>query len=148
MSNSTEQVLSSVSERKVEDESAQPPYARYAKKIVQEVLKLRPGENLTIEAWEHELPFAEEVKFQARKLGANVVLNVEDDDHYFQLLEGGREKVLGNVGKHEWSLLENSDVYVFFPGPADARRNSLIDAKKRKQAQAYNLLWYKRATKA
>ena len=134
--------------RPFSDFQDQASYSKYAKRIVNDVLNLKPGENLTIEAWEHELPFAKEVKLQARKLGANVLLHIEDDDSYFRLAEGGYEEILGQVGKHEWSLLENSDAYVFFPGPADAERQSKLDAKKRKEAQAYNMQWYKRASKA
>lgn len=128
--------------------SDQSRYSKHAKRIVQDVLNLRPGENLTIEAWEHELPFAKEIKLQARKMGANVLLYIEDDANYFKLAEGGFEKNLGRMGKHEWSLLENSDAYVFFPGPSDAGRQSRLESKKRKAAQAYNFEWYKRASKA
>jgi aminopeptidase len=123
-------------------------YSKYAKKIIEDVLHLKAGENLTIEAWEHELPFAKEIKFQARRLGANVLLHIEDDANYFRLISDGAEKNLGNVGKHEWSLLENSDAYVFFPGPADAQKQSRLDSKKRRTAQAYNREWYSRASKA
>jgi aminopeptidase len=126
----------------------QKSYEKYAKKIVTDVLHLKKGENLTIEAWEHQLPFAKEVRYQARKLGANVLLFVEDDENYFRLLEEGKEGSLGHVGKHEWSLLENSDAYVFFPGPADALRQSKSDAKRRSRSTAYNQEWYRRASKA
>jgi aminopeptidase len=123
-------------------------YSKHAKRIIEDVLHLKPGENLTIEAWEHELPFAKEIKFQARRLGANVLLSIEDDENYFRLIDSGAEKNLGVVGKHEWSLLENSDAYVFFPGPADAQRQSSLDSKKRRAAQAYNQEWYRRASRA
>ncbi len=130
------------------DLNDQKSYEKYAKKIVNDVLHLKAGENLTIEAWEHQLPFAKEVRYQARKLGANVLLFVEDDENYFRLLEEGKEASLGQVGKHEWSLLENSDAYVFFPGPADALRQSMSDAKRRSKSTAYNQEWYRRASKA
>jgi aminopeptidase len=123
-------------------------YSRYARKIIHDVLHLKAGENLTIEAWEHELPFAKEIKFQARKLGANVLLHLEDDENYFRLIDSGAGNNLGNVGNHEWSLLENSDAYVFFPGPADAQRQANLDSNKRAKAQAYNQTWYSRASKA
>lgn len=123
-------------------------YGRFAKKIINDVLHLKAGENLTIEAWEHQLPFAKEIRFQARKLGANVLMFVEDDENYFRLLEEGKENNLGHVGKHEWSLLENSDAYIFFPGPADAQRQTKLDAKKRSKSTAYNREWYQRAAKA
>src|SRR5579862_302492 len=72
----------------------QARYSKFAKKIVNDALRLRPGENLTIEAWEHELDFAKEIKLQARKIGANVLLIVEDDMNYFDLAERGFEKSL------------------------------------------------------
>jgi leucyl aminopeptidase (aminopeptidase T) len=128
--------------------SDQNAYEKYAKSILKDALRLKPGENLTIEAWEHDLDFAKEIKLQARKLGANAVLITEDDKNYFRLAEGGSEKSLGKVGEHEWALLENSDAYVFFPGPSDMQRHLKLDAKKRAAAQAYNSEWYRRASRA
>jgi aminopeptidase len=128
--------------------SGQARYSKYAGRILNDVLHLKPGENLTIEAWEHELDFAKEIKLQARALGANTVLVVEDDENYFRLAEGGSEKSIGKVGKHEWALLENTDAYVFFPGPADMQRYLKLDSKKRQDSTAYNDDWYERASKA
>jgi aminopeptidase len=123
-------------------------YERYAKRIVDEVLHLKRGENLTIEAWEHELDFANEIKFVARKRGAHVVLIAENEDNYWRLFDEKSEKILGTLGEHEWKLVENSDAYVFFPGPATAERVSRTDAKRRIAAQAYNEEWYRRAAKS
>jgi leucyl aminopeptidase (aminopeptidase T) len=128
--------------------SGQSRYSKYARRIINDVLHLKPGENLTIEAWEHELDFAREIKLQARMIGAHVLLFVEDDKNYFRLAEGGFEKSLGNVGEHEWALVENSDAYVFFPGPADIQRQLKLEPKKRNQTTAYNDEWYDRARRA
>jgi aminopeptidase len=122
-------------------------YEKYARRIVNDALKLKPGENLTIEAWEHDLDFAREIKVQARKIGANALLFVEDDKNFFRLAESGSEKSLGKVGKHEWALLENTDAYIFFPGPSDYQRHLKLDSKKRQLTQAYNSEWYRRASK-
>lgn len=145
-------MTSLIEEKQVETESTEAAegsrYTKYALRILKDALRLTPGENLTIEVWEHDIDFAKEIKLQARKLGANVLLFTEDDKNYFRLAEGGSEKSLGKIGKHEWALLENTDAYVFFPGPADIQRQQKIDAKKRQAAQAYNGEWYQRASKA
>jgi leucyl aminopeptidase (aminopeptidase T) len=129
-------------------ESDQSRYSKFASRILNDALRLKPGENLTIEAWEHELDFAREIKFQAQKMGANVLLVTEDDKNFFRLAESGAERSVGKVGRHEWALLENTDAYVFFPGPADIQRHMKLDAKKRSATTAYNGEWYDRAAKA
>jgi leucyl aminopeptidase (aminopeptidase T) len=123
-------------------------YERHAKRIVDDVLHLKRGENLTIEAWEHELDFANEVKFAARRRGAHAVLMVENEENYWRLFDEKAEKNLGVLGEHEWELVENSDAYVFFPGPGAAERSVKTDAKRRAAASAYNEEWYRRAAKA
>lgn len=123
-------------------------YRKYAKRIVRDILSLKSGENITIEAWEHELEFANEVKYEARKVGANAILITENEPNYWRLFEEGAEASIGNVGKHEWALVENSDAYVFFPGPADLRRYLDYDSKRRASSSSYNLDWYKRGNKA
>ncbi len=152
MTPSPSQVLISSKEnqksRRLETTVDQYDYSKHAKRLVKDVLCLKPGENLTIEALEHNLPLAKEVRFQARKMGANALLVVEDDENYFRLVDEGFGKHLGRIGTHEWALVENSDAYVFFPGPGDYERQTKLDPKKRREAQAYNLEWYRRATKA
>jgi leucyl aminopeptidase (aminopeptidase T) len=123
-------------------------YSKLARRIVKDILGLKKGENLTIEAWQHELNFANEIKHQARLLGANVVLLTEEEGSYWRLFDENRENSLGNVGKHEWSLLRNSDAYIFFPGPADLERSIATNQKRMSSSTAYNYAWYKTATSA
>ena len=123
-------------------------YSKHARKIVKDIMGLKKGENLTIEAWQHQLNFANEIKFQARLLGAKVILLTEEEQYYWRLFKENREKVMGQVGKHEWSLVENSDAYVFFQGPGDLEMEMATEPKRRSISTAYNHSWYKRATKA
>ncbi|MGI0078098.1 MAG: aminopeptidase [Nitrososphaerales archaeon] len=123
-------------------------YSKHARKIVKDILGLKKGENVTIEAWQHQLNFANEIKFQARLLGANVVLLTEEEKDHWRLFNENREKVMGQVGKHEWSLIENSDAYIFFQGPGDLEREIATEPKRRSTSTAYNYSWYQRATKA
>ncbi|MHB1908794.1 MAG: aminopeptidase [Nitrososphaerales archaeon] len=121
-------------------------YRKPAKSLIEDVLGIRRGESLTIEAWQHDEVFAKEAKIHAQKLGARVILVLEDDESYFKLAESPHAENAGKVGKHEWALLENSDAYLFFPGPADAERQDRLDKRARSKAQAYNNEWYRRAS--
>lgn len=121
-------------------------YRKPAKSLIEDVLGIRKGENLAIEAWQHNAAFAKEAKIQAQKLGARVILVLEDDESYFKLAESSHAENAGQVGEHEWALLENSDAYLFFPGPDDAERQARLDKSARSKAQAYNNEWYRRAS--
>lgn len=117
-----------------------------AKAIVQKSLKIKKGENVIVESWDHQLPLAGDVVYWCRKAGAKPLLMVEREEDFVHSMELPAAN-LGLVGSHEWAALEESDAYVFIPGPEDP---TIYDKqpKKRGAAQRYNDEWYRRATRA
>jgi hypothetical protein len=58
-------------------------------KVLRDSLRLRKGENVTIETWNSGLPFAERVGVLARKAGALPLLFFEDEDSFIEGFRGG-----------------------------------------------------------
>lgn len=118
-----------------------------AKAIVQRSLKIKKGENVIVESWDHQLTLAGDVVYWCRKAGARPLLMVEREEDFVHSVLDLPVANLGLVGSHEWAALEESDAYVFIPGPEDP---TIYDkaGKKRPALTRYNDEWYRRARKA
>lgn len=112
-------------------------------------LRLRRGENVIVETWNHTLPYAAQVVVAARRIGARPILLLEDEMAYWRSLDLGPSVARwAQVGGHEWAALSKAQAYVFFPGPADRPRfRSLPDATRR-QLLGYSPEWHRRARAA
>jgi leucyl aminopeptidase (aminopeptidase T) len=123
-------------------------YARVARKVLTESLSVKKGTNVTVEVWNNGLPFARHVIVEARKLGAVPLLLFEDERAYVDGVKKGDKTSVGVMGKHERSLLANTDVYVFVPGPTIGVYSKRLSAQQRGNSTRYNQDWYKAAKKA
>ena len=77
-------------------------------------LGLRRGETVTVETWNHSLPWARAFVLEARRRGCEPTLVVEDEEAFFQSLA---ELDGATVPGAPASLAAASDAYVYFPGP-------------------------------
>ncbi len=121
---------------------------RVARLVLSETLRVRRGENVTIEAWSEALPWAVPFVAEARRLGARPMMLYEDEGAFWEALESGGSRATGEVGHHEWSALRETDAYVFFFGPAEWPRYDTLPDRKTVGVAAYNSEWYRRAAKA
>jgi leucyl aminopeptidase (aminopeptidase T) len=82
-------------------------------------LAVQPGESVTIEAWTHALPWALPFVLEARRLGSEPALLVEDEETFFRSLatRGDRPR-----GKAPVAPVPSADAYVYFGGPDDFPR--------------------------
>jgi leucyl aminopeptidase (aminopeptidase T) len=118
-----------------------------AERVLRESLRLREGENITIETWNNGLHFAQRTLVHARRLGAIPVLLFEDEGSYIEGLREAPKTIVGKMGRHEYALLSATDAYVFIPGPVIGGSPKL----SRKEVVAYtsyNSSWYKAARSA
>jgi leucyl aminopeptidase (aminopeptidase T) len=112
-------------------------------------LNLRRDENVIIETWNHTLPYAAACVAEARRRGAHPILLLEDEAAYWRSIDlAPRVGRWSKVGSHEWAALNQSDAYVFFPGPADMPRFRSLPADHLNQLLSYNSDWYRRAKTA
>lgn len=111
-------------------------------------LRLRRGENVLIETWNHTLPYAAACVLEARRLGAHPLLVLEDEGAWFRSLDTLPTPARWTkMGSHEWSAVADSDAYVFFPGPADRPRLLGLPDPVRRSLFPDNPEWHRRATK-
>jgi len=82
-------------------------------------LAVRRGESVTIETWTHALPWALPFVVEARRLGADPALFVEDEETFFRSLA---EPGSGRPGRAPAAPAASSDVYVYFGGPEEFPR--------------------------
>jgi len=111
-------------------------------------LRLRRGENVLIETWNHTLPYATACVLEARRLGAHPLLLLEDESAWFRSLDTlPRPPRWAKMGEHEWAANSKTDAYVFFPGPADRPRLVGLPDPVRRSLFPDNGEWYRRAEK-
>jgi leucyl aminopeptidase (aminopeptidase T) len=101
-----------------------------------------------IESWSESLPWAKPFVTEARRLGANPMLLYEDEEAFWNAIQGGLSAATGRVGGHEWAALDKTSAYVFFFGPHEWPRQSEMPSRKLSGVAAYNPEWYRRAAKA
>jgi leucyl aminopeptidase (aminopeptidase T) len=77
-------------------------------------LAVRPGEAVTIETWDHALPWARAFVLEARRRGCEPTLVVEDEEAFFGSLAPSGVRRIPSAPA---SLAEGTDAYVYFPGP-------------------------------
>ncbi|MCI4339905.1 MAG: hypothetical protein L3K06_00935 [Thermoplasmata archaeon] len=118
-----------------------------AKLVLTKMLRVQTGENVVIETWDNTLPWANDFVLEARRLGAAPLLLYNDETTYWKSLEVAGPGRVGNVGRHEWSLLEKTNAYVFFYGPSDVARESRVPEPARSQLSAWEERWFEIANR-
>ncbi len=122
--------------------------SRLAQSILRKNLQVKPGESVTIEAWPHTLPWAVSLAREARRLKALPVILYEDEAAYWDTVNSGGAKVLGQKPDHEWAALAKTDVYIHMWGPGDRVRLNSLSVRDADQLMAWNPAWYSTARKA
>ena len=90
------------------------PEDRLARVVLGPCLGVRPREAVTIETWSHGLPWARALVLEARRRQSEPALVVEDEEAFFRSLAlPGVRPVPGAPP----ALAEQSDAYVYLPGP-------------------------------
>lgn len=117
-----------------------------ARSLVKNYLRVRPGENVIVEAWTHTLSTSSAMVDEVRRVGGNALLSYENDDAWWRAVERRQAKPLGRLSDPEWAAIAAADVYVQFWGPADsARLERLGDKKLDEWAIGWFDRWYKLA---
>ena len=122
--------------------------ALLAQRYLGTALRVRRGENVLIETWNHTLPYAAACVLEARRLGAHPMLVLEDATAWFRALDTLPTPARWTrMGGHEWAANAKTQAYVFFPGPADRPRLLGLPDAVRGSLFPENSLWYSRAEK-
>jgi leucyl aminopeptidase (aminopeptidase T) len=127
---------------------SEPIRRKVARSIWTRNLRLRPGEHVTIEAWNHTLPWSVSLAREARRIGANPLILYEDESAYWDAVDDGGAKLIGAPIAHEFAALAKTDVYVHLWGPGDRVRLAGLPEKQLGNLFAFNEKWYAAAQKA
>ena len=90
------------------------PEDRLAQVVLDQCLGVRRGETLTVETWDHALPWARAFVLEARRRGCEPTLVVEDEAAFFRSLAQTGSRTVPSAPA---AIAEASDAYVYFPGP-------------------------------
>jgi leucyl aminopeptidase (aminopeptidase T) len=90
-----------------------------ARVVLDRYLAVRPGETVTIETWDHALPWARAFVLEARRRRVDPALVVEDEEAFFRSLALSRGREVPGPSP---TLAERSDAYVYLPGPEEFPR--------------------------
>ncbi|HEV2318028.1 MAG TPA: hypothetical protein VGV89_10730 [Thermoplasmata archaeon] len=120
-----------------------------AHRLLGPVLSVRAGENVTIETWNHTLPYAGACVAEARERGARPLLLLEDEAAFWRGIDAAaRTKRPPALGRHELAALAATDAYVYFSGPADRPRWRGVGESTRLALERENLDWHRTARRA
>jgi leucyl aminopeptidase (aminopeptidase T) len=122
--------------------------SRMAKTVLGTTLGLKRGQTVLIEAWTSSLPYAEVFQAEARKMGLKPLVLYDSEEAYWQAVEAGEGKTIGQPPQAEWDALKAADGYVYFWGPSDRSRFEALPDKVQEQLTAYNGRWYELTAKA
>ena len=90
------------------------PEETLARLVLEESLAVESGESVAIETWAHALPWARPFVWEARRLGADPSLIVEDEAAFFRSLAIGRRRHLPNANP---AHAATHAAYVYLGGP-------------------------------
>lgn len=119
-----------------------------ASKILDESLKTKSGETVTIETWDTGTALAREVAKQARRRGCTPIVISEDEGVFLDGIRKAPKGTIGTMGRHEYALLSATDAYVFIPGPPIGAYYSKVTRAEYTEATRYNPSWYDAAQKS
>lgn len=117
-----------------------------ARNIVTNYLKVRAGENVIIESWNHTLPMASAMLDEVRRVGGKALLVYNDEEAWWRAIDRKQSNLLGQSSAPEWAALKAADVYVNFWGPADTDRLEKFPDRDN-DAFDWNWPWYEVARK-
>lgn len=95
------------------------PEDRLARAVLDQCLCVRRGETVTVETWDHALPWARAFVLEARRRGCEPTLVVEDEETFFRSLAQTGTRSVPNAPA---AVAQASDAYVYLPGPVEFPR--------------------------
>ncbi len=115
-----------------------------ARNLVRSYLRVRPEENVIVEAWSHTISMSSALVDEVRRAGGRAFLAYEDEDAWWRAIERDQAKPLGRLSDPEWAAIAAADVYVQFWGPAgSARLEKLGEKKVDEWGDGWFERWYK-----
>jgi leucyl aminopeptidase (aminopeptidase T) len=121
--------------------------AALARTILDRNLRLKRGDSVIIESWNHTLDYTRAFVEQARRMGLQPTVLIEDDSAWWSAVKSKTTGPFQHLSNAERGAVENAAAYVYFWGPADMRK--AIDAGVfTSKFTGFNDEWYVAARKS
>ena len=119
-----------------------------ARMVLRKCLRVRPGEQVTIDSWSETLAAANAFVLESLRLGARPMLLYQDEPTYWAAAAEVPPKFLARLGEHRRAALERSDVLVSFFGPSDRERVHAMPRKTMFQLGEFQDALYRAAERS
>ncbi|MFY9716948.1 MAG: hypothetical protein WAK40_03315 [Thermoplasmata archaeon] len=121
--------------------------ASLARTILDRNLRLKRGDSVIIESWNHTLEYTRAFVDQARRMGVQPSVLFEDDAAWWSAVTSKTVGPFQHLSRAERGAVENAAAYVYFWGPADMRKAIDVGAFASKFI-GFNDEWYVAARKS
>jgi aminopeptidase len=108
---------------------AEPP-RETSSKIVNECLRVKPNEQVTVFTWDHTLDYAASLALEVEKTGGVATTLLQSNDLYWAYLRGVPEEQFSRTQKGFLSLLDATDAFIQLAGPKDPSEFVHIPAER------------------
>jgi leucyl aminopeptidase (aminopeptidase T) len=99
-------------------------------KIVNECLKVKPNEQVTILTWDHTLDYASSLALEVERASGIATIPLMSNDFYWSYLRGVPEEQFSRRQKGFLSLLDATDAIIQLAGPKDPSEYARIPAER------------------
>lgn len=103
---------------------------KIAERVVRNVLRIDWDSRLRVATWEHTLPLAKEIVKEARRAGADTILDVNSDDVWYEALLNLPEAWLQEPSALTQAVYRTMTAEVYIGGPADPSRMAEVAAPR------------------
>lgn len=124
------------------------PTPALARAVLRKNLRLKRGESVIFESWDHTLPYIGAFVDEARRIGARPTVLYEDNAAWWRAAKAKWYAPFRHLSAAEKAAIENADAYLYFWGPADMKRAMGSDSSAGDRLTAFNDEWYAAARKA
>ncbi|MGP8078826.1 MAG: hypothetical protein ACLQD8_00385 [Thermoplasmata archaeon] len=98
------------------------PVASLARALLGRNFRLKRGDSVIIESWNHTLQYTRAFVEEARRLGAQPSVLFEDDAAWWSAVASKTTGPFRHLSAAERGAVENASAYLYFWGPADMRK--------------------------
>jgi len=95
------------------------PRSEISSKIVNECLRVKPNEQVTIFTWDHTVDYAASLALEVEHTGGVATTLLQSNDFYWAYLRGVPEEQFSRTQKGFLSLLDATDAFIQLAGPKD-----------------------------
>jgi len=112
-------------------------HTELSKHILDVCLRVRSGQRVWINSWDHALDLASDLAWESQKRGCEVLLTVQPEDLWLRSIREAPIELLDNLPPHVSAALEETDYYIYTLGPRNPILWDTIPSERRKSVSVW-----------